>query len=283
MIERPEAITLAHQIGKALTGRRIKSAQRENSPHKWAFYSRDKRDYETIPVGKTIGKITSAGSLILIPLRPGYVVQLGDGGERIALLDPGTTLPKKYHLLWEFEDGRRLTVSVMGWGAVRLLDREQFDQWRQQERDAIDPVDDGFTYEGFCGFMEAYAAAHDKPVKAMLTSQSRVRGIGNGYLQDILHRAGLHPTHKVRRITAGQRRRLYLAIRRVLTDAVKRGGRDDELDLFGRPGRYVRTMDKRALGKPCPRCKTAIEKLSYLGGTCYVCPACQPTDPAPGR
>ncbi|HCU57160.1 MAG TPA: hypothetical protein DF984_02870 [Anaerolineaceae bacterium] len=31
-----------------------------------------------------------------------------------------------------------------------------------------------------------------------------------------------------------------------------------------------------AIGKPCPTCGALIEKFAYLGGACYVCPACQP-------
>jgi formamidopyrimidine-DNA glycosylase len=53
------------------------------------------------------------------------------------------------------------------------------------------------------------------------------------------------------------------------------GGRYDETDLYGNPGGYVRLMDKNSVGQPCPECGTPIEKMSYLGGTCYYCPACQ--------
>jgi hypothetical protein len=94
MIERPEAVTLARQIGEHLKGARVVSAARENSPHKWAFYNRPREDYETIPVDKRIGEVDSSGSLIFISLEPSYVMQLGEGGERISLLDPGAPLPR---------------------------------------------------------------------------------------------------------------------------------------------------------------------------------------------
>ncbi len=44
---------------------------------------------------------------------------------------------------------------------------------------------------------------------------------------------------------------------------------------FDQPGGYVRLMDKEALGRPRPGCGGKVEKLQYLGGTCYLCPACQ--------
>ncbi len=278
MIERPEAILLASQLDQTLRGRRITAAERENSPHKWVFYSRPREEYQTIPRGKRIGEVTSAGSCIIVPLTPGYFVLLGDGGERIALLEPDDALPTKYHLLWTFDDDRRLAVSVQGWGAAKLLDRKQYNKWRKQEDEGVDPASDAFTLERFTQLVEDYAASCDKPLKAMLVNQPQIRGIGNGYLQDILHRARLHPARKVRQTTAAQRKKLFQAIRAVLKEAIKKRGRDDELDLYGHAGRYIRKMDKRTANTPCPNCGTSIKKISYMGGSCYVCPKCQPMD-----
>jgi formamidopyrimidine-DNA glycosylase len=55
----------------------------------------------------------------------------------------------------------------------------------------------------------------------------------------------------------------------------KKGGRNDEVDLLGNPGGYVRIMDSRAAGKPCPECGATVQKIHYLGGACYFCPKCQ--------
>jgi formamidopyrimidine-DNA glycosylase len=68
---------------------------------------------------------------------------------------------------------------------------------------------------------------------------------------------------------------LHQAILKTLREAIRLGGRNDEFDLYGNPGRYVRLMDNNAAGHPCPECGTAIEKISYLGGACYFCPDCQ--------
>ena len=43
-----------------------------------------------------------------------------------------------------------------------------------------------------------------------------------------------------------------------------------------KPGKYVRLMDRKAAGQPCPGCgSTIVEKIQYLGGACYFCPDCQ--------
>jgi formamidopyrimidine-DNA glycosylase len=131
-------------------------------------------------------------------------------------------------------------------------------------------------YAAFARTFDAYAQACDKPIKAFLASASPIAGIGNGYLQDILFGCGLHPRNKVRSIAAGQQKKLHRAIRKVLTEAVAKGGRDSEYDLFGRPGGYVSVMDRRAVSRPCPKCGSKIETFNFMGGSCYVCPKCQP-------
>ena len=276
MMELPEAVAMAGQMNAELRRRRIVAAERENSPHKWVFYNRPRREYEAILPGRTIGQARPEGNHVNIGLSGGFTLQLGDGGLRIFLHPDDGTLPKKYHLLLKFKDGRALTVSVQGWGAVRLFDRAGFRKWRDENAGGVSPVAEEFTYARFKQVLAEYAGECDKPVKAFLINQPSFPGIGNGYLQDILFRASLHPKRKVRGLRAAEGRKLYSAIRKVLSEAVAKGGRDDELDLFGRGGPYVRLLDRRSKGRPCPNCGTRIEKIQYLGGACYFCPDCQP-------
>ena len=90
-----------------------------------------------------------------------------------------------------------------------------------------------------------------------------------------MFRAGLHPRHSIAELAPVQRRALHDAIIKTVREAIAKGGRADELDLFGQPGRYDRIMSRETLGKPYPRCGAKIEKIAFLGGTCYLCPKCQ--------
>jgi formamidopyrimidine-DNA glycosylase len=276
MMEVPEAVAMAGQMNAELRARRIASAERENSPHKWVFYNRPREEYEAMLPGRKIGEARAEGNHVNIGLSGGLTLQLGDGGLRIFLHADDGALPSKYHLLLRFENGQVLTVSVQGWGAVRLFDKAGLRKWQRQNAGGVCPVDEEFTHERFRQIVAEYAAACDKPVKAFLVNRPRIPGIGNGYLQDILFRAGLHARRKVRGIRPAEWRKLYHAIRKVLKEAVAKGGRDDELDLFGNGGRYVRLLDRRSNGRPCPTCGTTIEKIQFLGGACYFCPTCQP-------
>ena len=66
MIELPEATVLAKQIGKIVTGKRIKKVTVAKSPHKFAWYYGDPKEYPGLLVGKAIGTATSYGGFVEI-------------------------------------------------------------------------------------------------------------------------------------------------------------------------------------------------------------------------
>lgn len=274
MIELPEAITIARQMNEAIKGKRIKSGTRGNAPHKFAFYSRTPEEYEALLPGLAIGEANDAGTAIVVRLEPDYSVVLGEGGERILLHQDAGTLPKKHQLSLEFDDGTFLTVSVQGWGAALLLHESELATHPHIAPKGPSPVTDGFTLDHFLGLFDQNDT-EARSVKYFIISRPGVWGVGNGYLQDILFRARIHPRRRAVSLTDDERRALYEAIRSTLKEAVELGGRHDEFGIHGDPGGYRRILDSKSAGGPCPRCGTTIEKISFLGGACYFCPKCQ--------
>ncbi|MCX6032510.1 MAG: hypothetical protein NT169_24860 [Chloroflexi bacterium] len=137
------------------------------------------------------------------------------------------------------------------------------------------PVEPDFTFDAFAALIAGLLAGEKRSVKALLTQDQLLPGLGNAIAQDIMFRAGLHPKHPLSDLRAAQQRGLYDAILTTVHAAIARGGRYDEFDLYNRSGGYQRLMDSRAVGRPCPVCGAAIEKIQYLGGACYFCPRCQ--------
>lgn len=275
MIELPEAFTIARQMTAELRGRRIQSGNRGNSPHKFAFYSRSSEEYEAILPGKRVGESVAHGTNILTPLDPGCFLVLGGGGERILFHEDEKSLPKKYQLLLRFEDGAHLSVSIQGWGSAMLLESPDLKVHPHLRAKGPSPLSDEFTYDYFRGLFEGLPPGDPRAIKYFLISEPGVWGLGNGYTQDILFRAGIHPRRRAVDVSEDGRRSLYRAVREVLAEATELGGRDSEKDLYGRPGGYKRVLDSKAVGKPCPLCGTTIEKIQFLGGASYFCPGCQ--------
>jgi formamidopyrimidine-DNA glycosylase len=275
MFELPEYTILAKQINKTLVGKTIKEGHLGNSPHKFVWYNRKPEEFERLACGKVIGPARVQGRWLIVPFEPGYNLVLGECGGKILFHPAGAQLSAKYHLWIEFEDGSSFTATTQMWGAMEL-----FECGKEQERQYIKgmrttPVEPAFTFAYFSGLIDELLRGEKRTVKSLLTQDQLIPGLGNASAQDILFHAHLLPRHALSELTPGQRRDLYHAVVDTVREIINQGGRNDETDLFGQPGGYIRLMDKAAVGKPCPECGTKIQKIQYLGGACYFCPQCQ--------
>jgi formamidopyrimidine-DNA glycosylase len=275
MIELPEALTLAAQMGETITGKEFARAEVAEGRPKFLFVTPEPPDLSSRLVGRRVTGVSSKGKWIFSRLDNGETLTLGEFGGRLHYHAPGEDLPTKRHVTLEFTDGGALTLAILMWGFLGVQTPTELAEHPYAGTLGPSPIDDDFTVARWNEVLDAYLESENKPVKAFLTHEANVCGLGNGYLQDILFRAKLSPKRKVGSLDARDRASLYHAIRDTLQEAVDLGGRDTERTLFGEPGGYVPLLDKRTKGRPCTRCGTPIEKLSYLGGSCYVCPRCQ--------
>jgi formamidopyrimidine-DNA glycosylase len=275
MFDLPEITTLARQIDETLTGKIVTEGRLGNRPHRFVWYNREPDEFRDLTCARTVGRAHGEGKWLFLPLEPGYVLVLGDFGGRLLYHAPDEAAPDEYHLLLRFSDGSALSEMTQMWGAMEL-----YRQGEERERPYIKdmrttPDAGGFTSAYFEALVAEAADGKGRSVKGLLVQDQLIPGLGNAIAQDIMWRARLHPRRPMGRLTGDEGHALYDAIRSTVAEATAAGGRSDEVDLFGHPGGYQRVMDRAAVGTPCRRCGTAIEKLQYLGGACYLCPSCQ--------
>jgi formamidopyrimidine-DNA glycosylase len=275
MFELPECATLVRQMNETVRGKTVALGRLGNSPHKFVWYNRKPAEFERLTRGKRVGAAIARGRWMMVPLEPDYVLVLGECGGRLLYHAPGADPPARYHLLLQFDDESAMSVTTQMWGAMEL-----FEKGREQERKYIKgmrptPVDKAFTFRYFSGLVDELLAGEKRSVKGLLTQDQLIAGLGNSVAQDIMFRARLHPRRLIADLTPAQRRALHDAIVKTVREVASRGGRSDELDLFGQAGRYERVMSAKTAGKPCPACGAKIQKMAFLGGACYFCPKCQ--------
>ena len=275
MFELPELITLARQSNGTLLGKTIREGTLGNSPHKFVWYNRKPEEFTNLTCGKTIGRAYTRGRWLFIPLEPGYILVFGECGGKILSHSAGKELPAKYHLYLRFEDGSALTSLTQMWGAMELFDAGQEKERKYIKDMRTTPIEPEFTFPYFSSLIDELLRGEKRSLKSLLTQDQLIPGLGNAIAQDILFGAHLHPRRSLADLTPGQRRDLYSAITTTVREVIENGGRNDEYDLFGNSGGYVRIMDSASAGKPCPECGRTVEKIQYLGGACYFCPKCQ--------
>lgn len=273
MLEIPEAYTVAKQIRETIMGKKIQKVEMEHTPHKFAWYYGESDKYEARLKGKTICDAQSFGSLVQIYVE-GTIVLFGDG---VALRyhDAKGNRPSKHQMLIEFEDGTALSGSVQMYGGLWCFKEGEFDNpYYLVAMEKPSPLSDEFSSEYFNNIFNNEGIMK-LSLKAFLATEQRIPGLGNGVLQDILYKAGIHPRKKVNTLTLEDKNNLFSAVKSVLCEMVQMGGRDTEKNLFGLPGGYRTKLSKNTVDKPCVECGNIIKKENYLGGSIYFCETCQ--------
>lgn len=273
MIELPEALALAAQISKTISGKRIASVTAGHTPHKFTWYYGDRAQYSTLMAGKTIDKAMAFGALVQV--KAGDSAILFGEGANVRFHNKNESRPKKHQLLIEFEDLSAISASMQMYGGVGCFREGELDnRYYKVAREKPSPLTDVFNEEYFSRLISA-PEVQKLSAKAFLATEQRIPGLGNGVLQDILFKARVHPKKKINTFSDKEKTTLFKSTKAVLLEMFRRGGRDTENDLFGNPGGYKTKLSKKTAGKPCPNCGSIIAKENYMGGSVYFCAQCQ--------
>lgn len=278
-IEMPEATILTRQMqaelpGKAIAGVALKDASRLQEI---GFFNRDPAAFERL-LGQTIESVGCRGNTMVVSLSGDQRLILNPeyGGE-VFFHENDRSLPAKYHFRLDLIDGSVLTVRIMSMGGIyascsaglaeHYLVRRDFDP------DKFEPLDDRLTPEVFADLLRGA----NRQLKTVLVGKDAFAvGLSNAAFQDIIYRAGLHPKRRAADLSPNEARALYDAMRLVVQERLRLGGKIGFRDLYGRPGTYEAAMGPAFRGCDCPRCGAAIQKMAHGGGEVFICPVCQP-------
>jgi formamidopyrimidine-DNA glycosylase len=178
------------------------------------------------------------------------------------------------HLLIETASGRRLALNdPRRFGSLDLMRSDEVERWPTFAALGPEPLSDGFTATS----LSAAFAGRMAPVKSLLLDQRIVAGLGNIYVCEALHIAGITPTAPAATIATRRLVRLVDAIKDVLAAAIAAGGStlrdyarpDGELGYFFKQWRvYGRE------GEACTCGRTVLRRID-AGRSTFYCAKCQ--------
>ncbi len=234
--------------------------------------------------GCELAEIGRAGKYLWLTCRRGprawrLMLHLGMSGQ--LTLEPAEAPPAPHtHAVFHLQDGRqlrfrdprrfgRIGVAALGDAAAAGGPARE-----EERRLGIPPGREPLevSEREFIAMFRGRSA----PVKNALMNQRLLRGLGNIYADESLFRAGISP--RARRLGAARLRRLRLAVRQVLREAIRAGGSSiaDYVDSSGRRGWFqLRHRVYGRAGQPCPRCGAPIRRLVLAGRSAHFCPHCQ--------
>jgi formamidopyrimidine-DNA glycosylase len=273
MLELPEVLTIAEQVNTTIIGKRITNVTAAFSPHKFAWFFGDPKNYHNLLTDKVIGKAAGFGGMVEIKVEDS-VILVGDGvGLRYHFENEAH--PQKHQLLIEFEDFSAISASVAMYGGIWCFKEGAFDnKYYVMAKEKTSPLSDKFDKEYFDKLISV-PEVQKLSAKAFLATEQRIPGLGNGVLQDILFNAKIHPKKKVNTLKEQDKEAIFNAIKSTLAEMTFQGGRDTERDLFGCLGGYKTKLSKNTVEKQCSECGGVIKKEAYMGGSIYFCNGCQ--------
>jgi len=273
MIELPEAINIAGQISDTIHGKRVASVIAVQTPHKLAWYYGEPQKYADLLVGRTIEKANAYGGLVEIKAENANIL-LGDGAG-IRFHRKNEPRPAKHQLLIEFDDHSAISISIQMYGGIGVFLEGELDNiYYKVAKEKPSPFSPTFDKVYFDRLISA-PEVQKLSLKALLATEQRIPGLGNGILQDVLFNAKMHPKKKVNTLDEIDKEVLFNSVKTTISAMAAKGGRDTELDLFGCPGGYKTILCKNTVNKPCQVCGTIIKKEAYMGGSVYYCEKCQ--------
>jgi formamidopyrimidine-DNA glycosylase len=186
-------------------------------------------------------------------------------------IDPDD-IGKHDHLLLTIEGGRLLALNdPRRFGSVDLVREEELASWPAIAALGPEPT------ELDAGDLQRRLAGRTASIKLLLLDQRIVAGLGNIYVCEALHRAGINPRRAGGKVSLERLQRLVPAVRAVIEEAIDAGGStlrdfaspDGELGYFSkRFSVYGREGCDCSCGKP-------VRRIIQGGRSTFYCSACQ--------
>ncbi|MSO66455.1 MAG: bifunctional DNA-formamidopyrimidine glycosylase/DNA-(apurinic or apyrimidinic site) lyase [Pseudolabrys sp.] len=294
MPELPEVETVRRGLAPAMEGARLAKVEVRRRDLRWPLPKNFAQRLE----GHTVTGLGRRAKYLLADLSSGdvLVMHLGMSGSFRVDHDGAKGVLAKYHhekskspahdhVVFHMSNGATVTFNdPRRFGSMKLVARSKLDSEPLLRSIGPEPLGNEFDAR-----MLARACAGKKTsLKAALSDQRKVAGLGNIYVCEALFRARLSPKRLASTIAGrngepnARAAALVDAIKAVLHDAIKAGGSSlrDHRRADGSLGDFqhnFQAYDRE--GAPCPACKgknkTKIKRIVQTGRSTFYCPSCQ--------
>jgi formamidopyrimidine-DNA glycosylase len=289
--ELPEVETVRRGLQPVMEGARIVKVEARRPDLRRPLPT----DFARRVEGKTVTGIGRRAKYLTVDLSSGDVLlmHLGMSGSfRVghdakdaspgAFHHPRSAAAAHDHVVFHMSSGATVTFNdPRRFGLMLLVPRAELAGHPLMRDVGPEPLGNAFD----ANLLATACAGKKTSLKAALLDQTVVAGLGNIYVCEALHRAGLSPRRRASTIATrgapnARAAALVDAIKAVLNAAIKAGGSslrdhrqtDGELGYFQH---HFRVYDRE--GKACatPGCKGTIKRVVQNGRSTFFCPVCQ--------
>ncbi len=286
MPELPEVETVRRGLAPHFDGRRIETLTLNRPDLRFPFPPR-------LPervAGRRVLTLDRRAKYLLIPLdsQETLILHLGMSGRMI--VEQGerqaqqgefhhdvTRLPQHDHVIFHLEGGTRVVFNdPRRFGSLDIQPSDALDKAPALATLGIEPLGNALNATSLATLL----AGRRTPMKAALLDQRLIAGLGNIYVCEALHRAGIAPDRAAGSVKRREIEALVVAIRDVLAEAIAAGGstlrdfrhEDGSLGYFQHA---FRVYDREGEACPTPKCRGVVRRMVQSGRSTFYCAECQ--------
>jgi formamidopyrimidine-DNA glycosylase len=190
---------------------------------------------------------------------------------------------KHDHVVFHMSSGARIAFNdPRRFGAMKILARAKLEHEPLLRALGPEPLGNAFD----AALLAQACAGKKTSLKAALSDQKVVAGLGNIYVCEALHRARLAPQRSASTLAQksgaphARAQHLVDAIKAVLHDAIAAGGSSlrDHRQTSGALGMFqhnFRVYDRESEKCRTPGCAGLIKRMVQTGRSTFFCPRCQ--------
>jgi formamidopyrimidine-DNA glycosylase len=282
MPELPEVETVRRGLAPVMEGAVIARADVNRPDLRWPFPP----GMAARLTGQRVLSLRRRSKYLLADLESGetLLIHLGMSGRMLISGAPlgscalrHATPEKHDHVVLHMDSGARITFNdPRRFGAMDLFATKSAETHPLLVRIGPEPLGNSFDESYLARVLEG----RNTPIKAALLDQRIVAGLGNIYVCEALHRAGISPRRRAGNIGARRAAALVPIIRDVLRDAIHAGGSSlrDYRQADGDLGYFQHSFDVYGReGQPCRRdgCTGTITRIVQSGRSSFYCGKCQ--------
>jgi formamidopyrimidine-DNA glycosylase len=277
MPELPEVETVMRGLQACLQGHVIRHAGVHRADLRWKL----PRGLAARLTGARVIGFRRRGKYMLMRLEGGtsVLIHLGMSGRMVIGRGPADAAPHE-HMTLETDDGWRIAfIDPRRFGSIDLVPTADEDSHPSLVGLGPEPLDASFTAK----LLTEELAGKKTSIKAALSDQRVVAGLGNIYVCEALFRASISPRRMARTVSSERAARLVQAIKKTLQEAIAAGGSSlrDYVQPDGELGYFQhawKVYDHE--GAPCERCPGApacrgIRRIVQGGRSTFYCPRTQ--------
>ncbi len=282
MPELPEVETVRRGLAPVMEGQVIAHADVRRPDLRWPLPA----DMAARLTGARIDRLGRRSKYLLADLSTGetLIVHLGMSGRMLVsgvrlgtFVQDHPPVQAHDHVVLEMGDGARVTFNdARRFGAMDLVATAALDAHWLLRDIGPEPLGNAFHED----YLVARLKGRRMPAKAALLDQRIVAGLGNIYVCEALHRAGIDPRRQAGRIAARRVAGLVPVIRAVLGEAIAAGGSSlrDYRQSDGALGYFqhgFRVYGREGGPCPTPGCAGTVRRTVQSARSTFHCPRCQ--------